>query len=286
MILDGNKLALQIQEEIKDKIKLVTTKNKPIKLSVILVGDDMASQIYVAGKMKACSRAGIKFELIKMPAKTTQNKLEKTIKQLNDDKEVTGILLQLPLPHHLNSSKALNCILPDKDVDGLTDINLGRLFVGDTDGLIPCTPRGVMLLLGRNNIDLVGKRVAMIGRSNLVGKPLSILLTKANATVTLCHTKTVNLPSITKQSDIVITAVGKRNFITANMIKKGAVVVDIGINRNEQGKVCGDVDFVNVSKKASAITPVPGGVGPMTIAMLMNNLVIAYERQKMSKKSN
>lgn len=284
MILDGSKLALQLQAEIKEKIQKITKSKKAVKLSVILVGDDMASKIYVAGKTRACAQAGIKFDLIKLPAKTSQKKLEDTIKELNADKDVTGILLQLPLPTHLNSSKALNCIDPEKDVDGLTDINLGRLFVGDTNGLIPCTPRGIMVLLGLNKIDLVGKSVAMIGRSNLVGKPLSLLLTQANATVTLCHTKTQNLSEITKKSDIVITAVGKRNFITADMIKKGAVVVDVGINRNEQGKVCGDVDFVKVSKKASAITPVPGGVGPMTITMLMNNLVIAYERQKMLKK--
>lgn len=284
MILDGSKLALQLQAEIKEKIQKITKSKKAVKLSVILVGDDMASKIYVAGKTRACVQAGIKFDLIKLPAKTSQKKLEDTIKELNADKDVTGILLQLPLPTHLNSSKALNCIDPEKDVDGLTDINLGRLFVGDTNGLIPCTPRGIMVLLGLNKIDLVGKNVAMIGRSNLVGKPLSLLLTQANATVTLCHTKTQNLSEITKKSDIVITAVGKRNFITADMIKKGAVVVDVGINRNEQGKVCGDVDFVKVSKKASAITPVPGGVGPMTITMLMNNLVIAYERQKMLKK--
>lgn len=284
MILDGSKLALQLQAEIKEKIQKITKSKKAVKLSVILVGDDMASKIYVAGKTRACLQAGIKFDLIKLPAKTSQKKLEDTIKELNADKDVTGILLQLPLPTHLNSSKALNCIDPEKDVDGLTDINLGRLFVGDTNGLIPCTPRGIMVLLGLNKIDLVGKNVAMIGRSNLVGKPLSLLLTQANATVTLCHTKTQNLSEITKKSDIVITAVGKRNFITADMIKKGAVVVDVGINRNEQGKVCGDVDFVKVSKKASAITPVPGGVGPMTITMLMNNLVIAYERQKMLKK--
>ena len=284
MILDGSKLALQLQAEIKEKIQKITKSKKAVKLSVILVGDDMASKIYVAGKTRACVQAGIKFDLIKLPAKTSQKKLEDTIKELNADKDVTGILLQLPLPTHLNSSKALNCIDPEKDVDGLTDINLGRLFVGDTNGLIPCTPRGIMVLLGLNKIDLVGKNVAMIGRSNLVGKPLSLLLTQANATVTLCHTKTQNLSEITKKSDIVITAVGKRNFITADMIKKGGVVVDVGINRNEQGKVCGDVDFVKVSKKASAITPVPGGVGPMTITMLMNNLVIAYERQKMLKK--
>lgn len=285
ILLNGLALATKIRGDIKEEIssKILSKNLRAPTLSVVLVGDDMASKVYVAGKVKACDEAGIKCEVYKLEENTNQRELNNLITKLNKSKEVDGILLQLPLPPKLNTSKALNLINPKKDVDGLTNLNLGKLLVGDPSGFVPCTAMGILKLIQANNIDLTGKNVAIIGRSLLVGKPTAQLFTKENATVTLCHTKTVNLPHITKHSDIIVSAVGKANFIKSSMVKQGVVIVDVGINRDKNGKVCGDVNFKSVSKIASFITPVPGGVGPMTIAMLLNNVLSSYKKTKKLK---
>ena len=237
----------------------------------------MASGVYVSNKVKACEYVGIKVDVVRMPEDTKQADLNKTIRELNRDDEVDAILLQLPLPHHLNSSEAINYISPEKDVDGLTDVSLGKLLVGDHTGFVSCTPSAVIEFFKEYKIDLTGKRVALIGRSILVGKPLALLLLKNNATVTICHSKTKNLKQVTKSADIVISAAGKEKLVTADMVKKNAVVIDVGINRNAEGRLCGDVDYNNVSQVAKAITPVPGGVGPMTVAMMLSNVMKAYK---------
>lgn len=275
IILDGKALSLKIRNELKEKVQTeYLDKNKAIpELAVILVGNDMASKVYVAGKVKACFEVGIKVNVINLDEKIKQSVLNHTIRTLNKNKDIGGILLQLPLPEHLNSSEALNLIDPNKDVDGLTNTNLGKLIVGDPSGRVPCTPLGIYTLLNEYGITIAGKNAVIIGRSILVGKPMSLLLTKNNATVTLCHSYTKNTEKITKKADIIICAVGKKNFLKESMVKQDAVVVDVGINRNKAGKLCGDVDFAKVSRKASYITPVPGGVGPLTIAMLLQNLL-------------
>lgn len=274
-ILDGKALSLKIRNQLKDKVQTeYLDKNKAVpELAVILVGDDMASKVYVAGKVKACFEVGIKVNVINLDEKTKQKTLNHTIQVLNKDKAIGGILLQLPLPKHLNSSEALNLIAPEKDVDGLTNTNLGKLLVGDTTGRVPCTPLGIYTLLKEYNIDLAGKNAVVIGRSILVGKPMALLLTRHNVTVTLCHSYTKDIEKTTKKADIIVCAVGKKGFLKESMVKQGAVVVDVGINRNKAGHLCGDVDFNKVSRKASYITPVPGGVGPLTIAMLLQNLL-------------
>ncbi len=277
-ILDGKELSLKIKNQLKDEIdKNILSKGlKQPCLAVIIVGNDMASKIYVNGKVKACNEVGIKSSVFSLDENATQTELETVISKLNKDKNVHGILLQLPLPKHLNSNSALNLIDPQKDVDGLTNTNLGKLVAGDDKGYFPCTPLGVVTLLKAYEIELSGKNVTVIGRSVLVGKSLALLLTKEDATVTLCHSRTKNLKFITKHSDIVVCAVGKAQFLKADMIKKNTIVVDVGMNRDEHGKVCGDCSFEDVSKIASFITPVPGGIGPMTITMLLKNLLKAY----------
>lgn len=279
-IMNGTEFAVKIKQQLKEDLEknyLPLGYRRP-RLAVILVGNDMASQIYVAGKVKACEVVGIKVDCFRMEEKTTQAHLNKTIKELNKDKEIDGILLQLPLPHHLNSSEALNNISAEKDVDGLTNKSLGKLMVGDRSGFVSCTPSGVVAILKEYGESLEGKKVTIIGRSILVGKPLALLLLQNNATVTICHSKTKNLKEMTKKADIVISAAGQQKLITSDMIGPDAVIVDVGINRNSKGKVCGDVDFKNVSKKASLITPVPGGIGPLTIAMLLSNVMKAYKK--------
>lgn len=273
VIIDGKALSAKLRSQLKADIEnnLTSKGLKAPKLMVVLVGNDPASQIYVKNKVKACSDVGIISDTIILPETTSQQTLDEVITKLNKDKTVNGILLQLPLPKHLDSKKTLNLISPEKDVDGLTNVNLGKLVNGDSTAIKSCTPSGVMEMLKEYNIPISGKKVAIINRTNLVGKPLSLLMTGADGTVTLCHSKTQNLKDITLTSDIVVTAVGKKNFITADMIKKGSTVIDVAIVRDENGKVCGDVDFENVSKKASHITPVPGGCGPMTITMLLKN---------------
>ena len=273
-LINGKELAKKIRGELKEEVESLHQKGIYPKLAVIMVGDDKASSVYVRNKSKACNEIGIEFEEFFKDESISQDELISLIKELNDRKDIHGILLQSPIPDHLNIREAFNTIDPKKDVDGFNPVNVGRLSIGE-DCFISCTPYGVMKMLEEYDIPVEGKRAVVIGRSNIVGKPLVQCLLKKNATVTVCHSKTQNLGEITKEADILIAALGKPKFVTEDMVKDGAVVIDVGINRNEEGKLVGDVDFENVSKKASYITPVPGGVGPMTIAMLMNNVVKA-----------
>lgn len=273
-ILDGKKLRDKIFENLK--IKLDKMPIKPT-LAVILVGLDSASQIYVRNKKKTAEKLGINSLVIEYPENITENELLKKIDELNNDKNITAILVQLPLPKHIDKFKVIDSISPDKDVDGLTPYNLGKLFAGEEPYVYPCTPKGILLLLDEYKINIEGKHVVVIGRSNLVGKPVAQMLLKRNATVTMCHSYTENLSEITKTADIIVSAVGK-NVIGEKMLKSNCVVVDVGIFKDENGKVRGDVDFDGVSNIAAYISPVPGGVGPMTIASLMLNTVELFER--------
>lgn len=276
-ILDGKKLSKEIREELKKEIEEKITANKLPKpvLAIIKIGNDAGSEIYVKNKILACNEVGIETKLFEYQ-KLEQKDLNELILKLNRNNIITGILLQLPIPKNLKSNEALNLIEPQKDVDGLTILNQGKLQSGDATALASCTPQGVISLLKKYDINLDGKNACIINRSILVGKPLALLFLQENATVTICHSHTKNIESITKKSDVIVSAVGKRNFLTANMVKKNAVVIDIGTNRDENGKLCGDVDFENVKEKCSFITPVPGGIGPMTIAMLLTNVLKAY----------
>lgn len=278
MIIDGKELARKTREEMK--IKCDRLKNKGIipKLAVIMVGDDKASQIYVKNKSKACEEIGIKFVEYILGEDTKQEELLDIIQTLNNDKTINGILLQSPIPKNLDINEAFRTISPEKDVDGFNPVNVGKLCLNQ-ETFVSCTPYGIMKMFEEYNIDLTGKNVTILGRSNIVGKPLLQCCLNKNATVTICHSKTKKLEEHTKKADIVIAAIGKAKFITQEMIKEGAIVIDVGINRDENGKIVGDVDFRNVSQKASYITPVPGGVGPMTIAMLMKNVIKATEWQ-------
>lgn len=269
IILDGKKLRDKIFEDLKAKLDKMA--KKPT-LAVILVGENPASQIYVRNKKKTAEKLGINSISIEYPSEITENELLEKIDELNDDENVTAILVQLPLPAHIDKNKVIDKILPQKDVDGLTPYNLGKLFSGEEPYVYPCTPKGILLLLDEYGIELDGKHVVVVGRSNLVGKPVAQLLLRRNATVTMCHSHTKNLANITKTADIVVSAVGK-NVIGEKMLKSNCVVVDVGIFKDENGKISGDVDFENVSKIAAYISPVPGGVGPMTIASLMLNTV-------------
>lgn len=278
MILDGKALATKIKTELKEEVaNLTLTHNKTPKLAVVIVGNDPASCVYVRNKKNACAFCGIESVSVELDENTTQQKLESTLKNLNNDQTINGILLQLPLPKHLNERDALNCISAEKDVDGLGKENLGKLLTQE-DGLVACTPSGVMELFKEYNIELSGKNVVIINRSVLVGRPLSALLTNANATVTVCHSKTKNVEFYTQNADIVITAVGKKDFLTANMVKENSVVIDVSIVRTESG-LCGDAKFDELKDKVGYITPVPGGVGPLTIAMLLKNTVKAFKTQ-------
>ena len=269
IILDGKKLRDKIFEDLKTKLDKMA--KKPT-LAVILVGENPASQIYVRNKKKTAEKLGINSISIEYPSDITESELLQKIEELNNDENVTAILVQLPLPEHINKNKVIDKILPQKDVDGLTPYNLGKLFSGEEPYVYPCTPKGILLLLDEYNIELEGRHVVVVGRSNLVGKPVAQLFLKRNATVTMCHSHTKNLANITKTADIIVSAVGK-NVIGEKMLKSNCVVVDVGIFRDENGKISGDVDFENVSKVAAYISPVPGGVGPMTIASLMLNTV-------------
>lgn len=269
IILDGKKLRDKIFESLKAELDKMS--EKPT-LAVILVGENPASQIYVRNKKKTAEKLGINSLSIEYPADISENVLLSKIQELNNDKNITAILVQLPLPEHINKNKIIDAILPQKDVDGLTPYNLGKLFSGEEPYVYPCTPKGILLLLDEYNIELDGKNVVVVGRSNLVGKPVAQMLLKRNATVTMCHSHTKNLSEITKTADIVVSAVGK-NVIGEKMLKSNCVVIDVGIFRDENGKLSGDVDFENVSKISAYISPVPGGVGPMTIASLMLNTV-------------
>ncbi len=276
IIIDGKELSKKIREKLAEKVK---KENIQPNLAVILCGDDSASKIYVKNKSKACKEVGIQYAEYNLSSNTKQEELLSLIKKLNEDKSVDAILLQSPIPKGLNIQEAFNTILPEKDVDGFNPYNVGKLTIGE-DGFIPCTPLGIMKMFEEYKINLEGKKAVIVGRSNIVGKPMAQCLLSKNATVTICHSKTKDLSKEIKDADIVISAVGKINIITADMIKKGAVVIDVGMNRNKDGRLCGDVDYENVKEKASYITPVPGGVGPMTIAMLMNNVIKANEYLK------
>ena len=275
-ILDGKVLSAEIKEDVIRRVYALKEKGVTPGLAVILVGDDPASEIYVRNKGKGCEETGMLSRTIRMNAGTTQEELEAEISRLNDDPSIHGILVQLPLPRHLDERAALAKILPGKDVDGFHLINAGHLLDG-TEGVRPCTPKGALYMIRSTGLDLSGKEAVVIGRSNIVGKPMAMMLLQENCTVTICHSRTVNLEEHTRRADILVAAVGRAGFVTADMVKPGAVVIDVGINRVD-GKVCGDVDFENVKEKAGWITPVPGGVGRMTIAMLLSNTADAAER--------
>lgn len=273
-IINGKEISAAVKEDVRAEVEILRNKGIECTLAVIIVGDDPASRIYVNNKKKACETCGIRSLEFALSKDTKESELLELIDKLNKDKSVNGILCQLPLPKGFDEKKVIDSISPDKDVDAFSPVNVGKIMIGDYS-FLPCTPAGVMEMLKRENIDIKGKNCVVIGRSNIVGKPMAMLLLHADATVTICHSKTVNLKEICSKADIIVAAVGRAKFITADMCKDGAVVIDVGMNRDENGKLCGDVDYDEVSKKASAITPVPGGVGPMTIAMLMKNTLTA-----------
>lgn len=277
IIIDGKELSKKLKEQMKDRVAQMRQQGIVPKLVVVLVGNNSASEVYVRNKHKACGEVGIESEVIKMPEETTQQELLDVVKGLNEDRTVDGILVQLPLPGQINEKVVLRSILPEKDVDGFHPVNVGLLSIGD-DCYAPATPRGIIAMFKEYGIEIAGKHCVIIGRSNIVGKPMAALLLRHNATVTVCHSKTQNLGELTRQADIVIVATGHRHTLTADMVKEGAVVIDVGMNRNELGKLCGDVDFEEVKEKASFITPVPGGVGPMTITELLENTILAAQR--------
>ena len=276
-IIDGKLVSSAVKERVANQVKELNAKGIDVCLAVILVGSDPASQIYVANKKKACEQLGIISKEFLLPENATQDELLALIDKLNRDDSVNGILCQLPLPKGLDEKAVIAAIDANKDVDAFHPVNVGKIMIGDYD-FLPCTPAGVMEMLSYYNIDVCGKECVVIGRSNIVGKPMSMLLLHKNGTVTTAHSRTKNLPNVTRRADILVAAVGIANFVTADMVKDGAVVIDVGMNRSN-GKLCGDVDFGAVSQKASFITPVPGGVGPMTIAMLMQNTLTAAKRQ-------
>lgn len=271
-LIDGKAISAKVKEEVKNEAAQLTEKGVVPCLAVILVGDDKASQTYVNSKEKACKACGIRSLKYTLEANTSESALIDLIQSLNENDEVDGILVQLPLPKHIDENKILEKISCEKDVDGFHAVNVGRLVSG-LDGFVPCTPCGIMRLFKEYGIEVSGKNAVVIGRSNIVGKPMANLLLNANATVTVTHSKTQNLAKITKDADIIVVAIGKPNFLKADMVKNGAVVIDVGINRLENNKLVGDADFENVANKCSFITPVPGGVGPMTIAMLLKNTI-------------
>lgn len=273
-IIDGKLISKQIKDELKEKVAELKAKGTEICLAVIQVGNDPASTVYVGNKKKACEYIGIKSLAYELPEETTEDELLQIIDKLNKDDSVNGILVQLPVPKHINDERIINAISPAKDVDGFSPASVGALSIGQK-GFLSCTPAGIIQLLKRSGIEIEGKECVVVGRSNIVGKPMAMLLLRENGTVTVCHSRTKNLKEVCKRADILVAAVGKPKMIDASYVKDGAVVIDVGIHRNENGKLCGDVDFDSVEPVCSAITPVPGGVGPMTIAMLMNNCVEA-----------
>lgn len=278
VIIDGKELAKKIRANLKIECEELKKKNIKSKLAVIMVGEDPASKVYVRNKSRACEDVGIKYEEYLLDLNTTQKELVELIEKLNNDKTINGILLQSPIPSNLDINEAFRTISPEKDVDGFNPINVGMLVLNQ-DTFVSCTPYGIMKMFEEYDIDLTGKNVVILGRSNIVGKPLIHCCLNKNATVTSCNSKTQNLAQKAKEADVLISAIGKANFVTADMVKDGAVVIDVGINRLDNGKITGDVNFESVKEKASYITPVPGGVGPMTIAMLMNNVIKATRRQ-------
>lgn len=281
-ILSGKTVSARVKQELKIEAENLTKAGTKPGLAVVIVGDDSASKVYVANKEKACAELGIYSEKYALSADTTEDELLNLIKKLNADDKIHGILVQLPLPKHLDDKTIINNILPSKDVDAFHPTNVGRIMIGDFD-FVPCTPAGIMELIHESGVEVGGKECVVIGRSNIVGKPMSMLLLHENGTVTICHSKTADLKAQTRRADILVAAVGIPKFVKADMVKPGAVVIDVGMDRDENGKLCGDVDFDEVEKVASAITPVPGGVGPMTIAMLMRNTITAAKRAHENK---
>lgn len=278
-IIDGKKISTEMKDELKEKVAAMKQNGVEITLAVIQVGTDPASTVYVGNKKKACEYIGIQSLAYELPEEITEKELLDLVEELNQRADVNGILVQLPLPKHIDENKVINTISAKKDVDGFHPESVGALSIGQK-GFVSCTPAGVIQLLKRSNIDIAGKECVVIGRSNIVGKPMALLLLRENGTVTICHSKTKNLKEVTKRADILVVALGKPKFITKEYVKEGAVVIDVGIHRDENNKLCGDVDFADVEPIASAITPVPGGVGPMTITMLMNNCVESVEIPK------
>ena len=277
-LIDGKAVSLQVKQQVKQECDKLKTKGVTPGLAVIIVGDDPASQVYVRNKEKACEECGFYSIKYALDADTTQSELNALIDKLNKDEKINGILCQLPLPKHLDDKEVINRIDPIKDVDAFHPVNVGAIMIGDYN-FLPCTPAGVMELIHSTGVDVTGKKAVVIGRSNIVGKPMAMLLLHENATVEITHSKTLDLKSITKEADILVAAIGRAKFVTADMVKNGAIVIDVGMNRDENGKLCGDVDFENVKDKCSFITPVPGGVGPMTISMLMRNTLTAAKLQ-------
>ena len=276
-IINGKEISAQIRAEISQKVKEYNAKTGKLPgLAVVIVGENPASQVYVRNKKKACEQVGFNSWVYEMPESTTQEELNALVDKLNNDENVHGILVQLPLPKHLNEEEIILRIKPEKDVDAFHPYNVGRITIGNPK-FLPCTPAGIMELLHRSNIEISGKECVVIGRSNIVGKPMALLLLSENGTVTVCHSKTRDLKEVCRRADILVVAIGKADFVTADMVKEGAVVIDVGMNRNAEGKLTGDVDFESVSQVASYITPVPGGVGPMTITMLLQNTLRAAE---------
>lgn len=277
--MDGKEVSAAVKQQIADRVKCMGIKPG---LAVIIVGDDPASRIYVNNKKKACEFCGFLSEEYSLAGDTSEQELLELIRQLNDREDIHGILCQLPLPKHIDEKAVISCISPEKDVDAFNDVNVGKIMIGNYS-FLPCTPAGVMEMLDYYNIDITGKNAVVIGRSNIVGKPMAMLLLHSNATVTVCHSRTVGLKEICRRADIIVACIGKEKFVTADMVKDGAVVIDVGINRMANGKICGDVDYENVAPKTSYITPVPGGVGPMTIATLMKNTLNACIEQSKTK---
>ena len=278
-IIDGQQISLDIKNELKEKVAKYKEQGIEITLAVVKVGNDPASAVYVRNKEKACEYVGINSKTLALPEETTEEELLNVVKELNEDKNVNGILVQLPLPKHIDESKVLLTIDSTKDVDGFHPVNVGKMVIGE-DTFLPCTPAGIIEMIKRTDIDIEGKECVVIGRSNIVGKPMAMLMLKENATVTIAHSRTKDLKEVTKRADIIVAAIGKAKFVTADYVKEGAVVIDVGMDRDENGKLCGDVDFESVSKVASAITPVPGGVGPMTVTMLLVNCLRSVELNK------
>lgn len=275
--IDGKKISAEIKDEVKAQVEFMKSQGKEVTLAVIQVGNDPASSVYVGNKKKACDYTGICSLNYELPEETTEAELLEKIEELNDREDVDGILVQLPLPAHISEEKVIDAISPEKDVDGFHTQSVGALNIG-RKCFIPCTPAGIMELLKRSDIEIEGKECVVVGRSNIVGKPMFMLLLRENGTVTVCHSKTKNLKEVTKRADILVVAIGQPKFITAEYVKQGACVIDAGMHRDENNKLCGDVDFDSVEPVAGAITPVPGGVGPMTVAMLMQNCLEAAKR--------
>ena len=279
MIIDGKKISTEIKDELKEQVAQLKAEGVEVTLAVVKVGEDPASAVYVRNKEKACEYIGINSKKIEMPEETTEEELLKLVDDLNTDPAINGILVQLPLPKHIDENKILLAIDPMKDVDGFHPVNVGKMVIGE-ESFLPCTPAGIIEMIKRSGLDIEGKECVIIGRSNIVGKPMAILMLRENATVTITHSRTKDLPEVCKRADIIVAALGKAKFVTKDFVKEGAIIIDVGMDRDEDGKLCGDVDFDEVKDIASAITPVPGGVGPMTVTMLLVNCLRSVELNK------